>query len=145
MVVLGTPFFMAGACSPQPTGLTQTREAAVLVNDLNDSAWPRDLITLDSAVVTAEGRLRLFTKYGGGCTDHAAALLVNRAFMESSPPQLAARIAHDGHDDPCDALVAWTLEFDLRPVRDHYRANYGSDTGTVVLNLGGRQITYDFR
>jgi hypothetical protein len=145
MVILTAPCLMAAACSSQPTGLASTQESVVLVNDLNDSDWPKDLITLDSAVVTPEGRLRLFTKYGGGCADHTAALLVGRAFAESSPPILRARIAHDAKNDACRALVAWTLEFELKPVRDHFQQTYGSGTGSVVLDVGGQRVTYDFQ
>ena len=60
---------------PTPTPLTGTPESAVLVNDLSDPSWPTDGITLDSAAVTSDDRMRLFTRYPGGCVDHAAALL----------------------------------------------------------------------
>jgi len=135
----------AHSSEPAPSPLTVTQESAVLVNDVNDPAWPADLITLDSAVVTGDGRLRLFTRYGGGCRDHAAALVVGTAFAESFPPMLRARIAHNAKNDMCDALIAWTLEFELKPVRDHYRALYGSGSGALVLNIGGRLVTYAFQ
>lgn len=145
MVVLTAPWLMAGACRSEPTGLTSTQESAVLVNDLNDPAWPKDAITLDSAVVTGEDRLRLFTQYGGGCEEHAAALLVDRAFMESFPPVLRARIAHDARNDSCRALVSWTIEVDLKTVRDHYRQSYGAGSGSLVLDVDGQRVTYVFQ
>src|SRR5688500_7598121 len=95
IVTLAVPTLMACASSSEPEGppLTATRESAVLVDDVNGPGWPADLITLDSAAITADGRLRLFTRYGGGCADHHAALLVGRAFAESQPPMLRARVA----------------------------------------------------
>lgn len=145
MMVLVAPWMVACTHSAEPRQpLTATQESAVLVNDVNDPAWPTDLITLDSAVVTGEGRLRLFTRFGGGCADHAAALLVGRAFMASSPPVLRARVAHEANNDMCKALLARTFEFDLRPVRDHYRQSYGPGAGSLVLNLGAVSVTYVF-
>jgi hypothetical protein len=146
-LLLWTSLLAACVRSSEPTGtpLAVTRETAVMIEDVNDPGWPKDHITLDSAVVSGD-RVRLFTKYGGGCSqDHAAALLVSRAFMESYPPVLRARIAHDGKNDQCKALVGWTLEFDLKPVRDHYRQSYQSNTGALVLDIGGQRVTYDFR
>lgn len=146
MTILAAPSLVACASSSEPARvpLMVTQESAVLVNDVNDPAWPTDPITLDSAVVTDNGRVRLFTRYGGGCANHAAALLVGRTFEQSSPPVLRARIAHNAKNDACDALIAWTLEFELKPVRDHYQQEYGSGTGSVVLDIGGQRVTYAF-
>lgn len=147
MAVLVAPWAVACAHSsePTPTPLTGTPESAVLVNDLSDPSWPTDGITLDSAAVTSDDRMRLFTRYPGGCVDHAAALIVGRAFAESSPPVLRARIAHDAKADQCKAIVARTFEFKLQPVSDHYRQSYGSRGGALVLDIGGQRVTYVFR
>jgi len=57
IVVLAAPGLMATACRTTPVDpLTTSPVAAVIVSDLNDPAWPSDPITLDSAVVTPEGR-----------------------------------------------------------------------------------------
>lgn len=136
---------MASACrSPIDPALTVTPVEAIIVNDLNDPAWPSDPITLDSAAVTPEGRIRLFTRYGGGCADHAAALLVDGAFMESQPPVLRARIAHNAKNDLCKALVSRTFEFALQPLRDHYGVSYQSSVGSLIVDIGGRRVTYSF-
>jgi hypothetical protein len=147
IVTLAVPTLMACASSSEPEGLplTGTRESAVLVDDVNGPGWPADLITLDSAAITGDGRLRLFTRYGGGCADHHAALLVGRAFAESQPPMLRARVAHEANNDPCKALIARTLEFNLKPVRDHFQNAYNSGTGSVVIDLGGLRVTYVFQ
>jgi hypothetical protein len=146
-VTLAVPALMGCASSSEPEGppLTGTRESAVLVDDVNGPGWPADLITLDSAAMTGDGRLRLFSRYGGGCADHHAALLVGRAFAESHPPMLRARVAHEANNDSCKALIARTLEFNLQPVRDHFRQAYNTDTGSVVIDLGGLRVTYAFQ
>ena len=121
------------------------QQSVVLVDDVNAAGYPHDAITLDSARITDAGHLRLFTKYGGGCADHEAALLVSRTFLESLPPVLRARVAHDARGDQCKALISRPFEFDLTLVRTHYQASYGSRAGAVVLDIGGERVTYVFR
>lgn len=121
------------------------QESVVLVDDVNAAGYPHDPITLDSARITDDGHLRLFTKYGGGCAEHEAALLVSRIFLESSAPILRARVAHDAGGDQCKALISRAFEFDLTRVRNHYQASYGSRAGAVVLDIGGERVTYVFR
>ena len=121
------------------------RQSVVLVDDVNADGWPRDFIQLDSARVTDDGLLQLFTKRGGGCGEHRAALLVSRTFAESQPPLLRARIAHDAGGDMCDALISWRLDFDLAAVRQHYQATYGARAGALILDFATRSITYTFR
>lgn len=142
------PLTLFAACSgfydPARTA-TLGGQSVVLVDDVNASGFPRDAITLDSARITDDGRLRLFTKYGGGCAEHDAALLVSRTFLESLPPILRARIAHDGNGDNCKALISREFAFDLTLIREHYQSSYGSRAGAVVLDIGGERVTYVFR
>ncbi len=135
---------LAACVSTSEPSLTATRDAAVLVDDVNDPAWPADHIVIDSAVVTADGRVRLFTWYGGGCEEHAVALLVGTAMMESHPVRLRARLAHNANGDPCDAIVYSTFEFQLEPVRRHFRRSYPSGPGVLVLGIDGTAVTYSF-
>ena len=107
-----------------------------VVANVNDSAWPRDALTIDSAAVIAD-TLRLYVRYGGGCRPHRVALLLGNAFMESYPVQVHARLAHDAAGDMCKALVARTLDFDLTPLKRRYKASYGAGAGVVILNVAG--------
>src|ERR1700741_985353 len=144
LAMLAVPLSLA--CSgPSDPGLSSSRDSAVLVDDLADAAWPRDAIRIDSVRLGANGRLRLFTNFGGGCQEHTTALLVSRSFMESQPPALRARIAHDANNDYCKALLMRTLEIDLEPVRDHYAESYGAGGGTLVLLIDDQRFTYEFR
>lgn len=113
-----------------------TDGAVAIVGNVNDSAWPRDALTIDSVAVIAD-TLRLAVRYGGGCRPHRIALLLGNAFMESYPVQVHARVAHDAAGDMCKALVARTPDFDLTPLKRRYHASYGPGAGVVILNLAG--------
>ena len=113
-----------------------TDGAVAVVANVNDSAWPRDALTIESVIVIGD-TLRLAVHYGGGCHPHRVALLLGNAFMESYPVQVHARLAHDAAGDMCKALVARTLDFDLTPLKRRYHASYGAGAAVVVLNLAG--------
>lgn len=140
MAMLGSAA-CSGASEPS---IPATLDAAVLVDNVNDPDWPMDAITILSAVLTDEGRLRLSTRYGGGCKDHTAALLVGSGMAKSLPPQMWARLAHDAKDDGCEALVHRTFEFDLKPVRDLYRGGAPTGAGVILLHIDGTSVTYTF-
>lgn len=103
--------------------------------------WPFDPWTFVAHEIQGD-TLFLEVRYGGGCREHRFALLIDPAFMESFPVQVAARLAHDADGDPCRALLTRTLRFDLSPLREHFEASYGPGRGTVVMGLGGQRITY---
>jgi hypothetical protein len=56
------------------------------------------------------------------------------AFMESYPVQANLYLRHDAHDDPCDAIVTDSAEFDLGPIIGLYKQMYGA-SGQINLNL----------
>lgn len=135
----------AGPSEPVDTLLVAGDEAspALLVDRNDPRPWPSDPWTFVAHEIQGD-TLSLEVRYGGGCREHRFALLVDPAFMESFPVQVAARLAHDADGDPCRALLTRTLRFDLSPLREHFQASYGPGRGTVVIGLGGRRITYTF-
>lgn len=116
-----------------------------VVGNVDDPAWPRDAVTVDSATVSGD-TLHLLVRYGGGCRTHRFALLLGKAFMESHPVQVHVRLAHDADGDMCRALLSKTLSFDLTPLKTAYRESYGPGAATIVMNLvgHGRSIRYSF-
>jgi len=116
---------------------------ALLVSRNDPRPWPFDPWTFVSHRVEGD-TLALEVQYGGGCREHRFALLIDPAFMESHPVQVAARLAHDADGDLCRALLTRTLRYDLTPLREHFTASYGPGRGAVVIGLGGRRITYTF-
>ena len=80
--------------------------------------------------------LELSVRYGGGCARHDFDLIVTSGWRESSPVQVDVDLAHDGHDDPCDALPTETVRFDLTPLRQAWEEAYGSGPGAMAIQLG---------
>lgn len=139
---------VAGCLSPGPSEpvdalLVADDQAApaLLVPRDDPRPWPFDPWTFVAHEIQGD-TLSLEVRYGGGCREHRFALLIDPAFMESFPVQVAARLAHDADGDPCRALLTRTLRFDLSPLREHFEASYGPGRGTVIIGLGGRRITY---
>lgn len=126
-----------------PNALTDGMVA--LVDDVNAKGFPSDPFTIDSARVSGDV-LTIGTHFGGGCEDHLFALLLGRAFMESHPVQIHARVAHNARRDACDAIVRQTLTFDLTRLKQRYQELYGRAPATILINLSGagRQLTYAF-
>lgn len=110
---------------------------ATIVSQLDPDDWPRDPVELDSAAVRGD-TLSLAVHHAGGCGVHDYGLLVSSAFRESQPVQAPALLAHDGHGDPCDALISVTLLADLSGLATEWRRAYQADTGTIVLMLSVR-------
>jgi hypothetical protein len=129
--------------SISPNALTDGMVA--IVDDVNAKDWPRDPITIDSATISGNA-LTIVVRYGGGCRDHILALLLSRAFMESHPVQIGARLSHNAKSDACDALITKTLTFDLTRLKQRYQASYGRAPATILINLSGlgRQLRYAF-
>jgi len=125
-------------------GVTDDQVAPALLIPRDDPRpWPFGPWTFVSHRVQGD-TLSLEVRYGGGCREHRFALLIDPAFMESHPVQVAARLAHDADGDLCRALLTQTLRYDLTPLREHFTASYGPGRGAVVIGLGGRRITYTF-
>ncbi len=116
---------------------------ALLVPQNDPRPWPSDPWTYIAHRVVGD-TLLLGIQYGGGCREHRFALLVDPVFMESQPVQVVARLSHDADGDLCRALLGRTLRFDLTGLRQQFAASYGVGSGTVVIRLEGRPITYTF-
>ncbi len=96
---------------------------------------PDDAVEILDAKLDAP-LLELTVRYGGGCARHDFDLIVASGWRESFPVQVDVDLAHDGHDDPCDALPTETVRFDLTPLREAYEESYGSGPGAMAIQLG---------
>ncbi len=139
--VLRTAFVAAfapgvvGACDRGPTDLADL-DPVVLVETARAEDWPADAKNIVGHRLEMDS-LFLDVTYSGGCETHVFRLIVSSVFAESFPVQTWAVLAHDGRDDPCDAIVGETLAFDLTPIRDAYRAAYGGGPGELLLHIEG--------
>lgn len=97
---------------------------------------PNSAIAIDSARVVGE-TLVAVVSHGGGCTEHSYQLVIGTAWMESSPVQVRARLAHDANGDMCRALIRRELLIPLRPLADAYRSSYKQQHGSVSIQLTG--------
>jgi hypothetical protein len=96
--------------------------------------WRTDAMQIDSARAEAD-TLVVHVTHGGGCAAHEYAAIAWNGWLESHPVQVGTLIAHDGHDDPCDALISARLRFDLTPLKQAYWASYGTGSAVLILRL----------
>ena len=114
---------------------------AVVAFSPTTAGWPADPLTLDE--VRVDGPILSFVAaYGGGCEEHSIDVVAWNGWLESFPVQVGAIAAHDGHSDPCDALVRSRRQFDLTPLRRAYEASYGPAAATIVINLEDANRTH---
>ncbi|MCB9653449.1 MAG: hypothetical protein H6729_04855 [Deltaproteobacteria bacterium] len=93
---------------------------------------------------TVGDTLNLTVQYSGGCRDHDFFLCWGGSFLESSPVQARLHLAHDAHEDPCEALPIEDLSFDLKPLAEVYREGYHAASATILLRLDDWGATYEF-
>lgn len=130
------------------TGPSQVEDedVPVVVGDPFDVAsWVEDPYTIRDARVSGD-QLVIDLSFSGGCEDHDFRLVRADAFMESNPVQLRLLLAHDGHDDACEALLQPTLTIDITSIRDAWRQAYQLNSGTVLLRLHDwdGELRYEF-
>ncbi|MDE0206688.1 MAG: hypothetical protein OXP66_11755 [Candidatus Tectomicrobia bacterium] len=124
-----------GDVGPQPpfTGTVVISDIDRPIGDWGDDPY-RLGIGDDGPVL--EGDVLTFTvSYGGGCRRHDFTLVADDRFMESDPVKLNVFLAHDAHDDPCEAYPRQRYAFDLTPLTRLYRDAYGRDAGVIILGL----------
>ncbi|MGH8434582.1 MAG: hypothetical protein ACRERX_08865 [Pseudomonas sp.] len=96
--------------------------------------WHADQLTIDSASIVKDV-LHVNVRHGGGCARHEYAAVAWNGWLESSPVQVDAFVAHDANNDNCDALLLARLRFDLRPLRDAYQKAYGQGPAELIIRL----------
>ena len=139
-----------GALQPLAQGVAPL----IVAFDSQPEDWPGDALTLSSAEILG-GMLALDISYGGGCEVHHFDLVAWGGWQESEPVRVEVLLAHDAHNDMCEAHLTETLRFDLGALRRAYESTYGSGAGgrSIVLRLkdpaavdppGVRLLTYTF-
>ena len=74
---------------------------------------PMDGYQLGESMAVEGATLRVSVSYGGGCEDHTFAACWDGTVLESDPESLVLTLAHDAHDDLCDAFVTRDLFIDI--------------------------------
>ena len=79
----------------------------------------------------------------GGERTHFFSVCWTEVFSESSPPQVTAKLLHDGGDDPGGTVFDEELAFNLVLILDDYKGLYGA-SGSLVINIDDYSVTYSF-
>jgi hypothetical protein len=80
-----------------------------------------------------ENILTLKVQYSGGCQEHDFTLYGYSLFLKSNPPQAEVYLSHNGNGDMCEAFPQKEIHFDLVPLLDLCRHQFG--TGQIVLRI----------
>jgi hypothetical protein len=88
--------------------------------------------------------LELDVSYSGGCESHTFTSCWDQSFAESDPVQAWLWVDHDAKNDLCQAIVPDTWTIDLSALKQAWQIAYQSQTGTIILHVGGESINYDF-
>jgi len=133
MSMEGSHFQFQGI-TPGCAEMEATRSALTLPIEICQGDEPADPIFIEDAVVEEEGQLILDLRYSGGCGPHQIGLCWEGSFLESNPVQAQLRLSHDSRGDACEAEVQEQRRFDLRSMRDSWRAQYPGGNGIILLN-----------
>lgn len=110
--------------------------------------WPRDGWTLNQATLV-DGALEFEIAYGGGCRTHELWLLAVDDFhvLPTAGPTPTVTVplflAHDAHNDLCEAWITRTESFGLDPLRAAFRDRFGTTPGRIILRVPEGQGSRD--
>ena len=103
--------------------------------DTPRQGWPQDPLDISGPEISGD-ILHVGISYGGGCREHEIQAVAWSGWMESNPVQVRVILAHEDHDDPCDAVVTRSLAFDLGSLKRTYQQSYGiNPAGATTLRV----------
>ena len=138
-------FGASAACQPDLT-LPEPEGEVLIAFDGDLERWPLDAWALDTAFVAGDS-LALTVSYGGGCESHEFWLLAVDGFHElpTAGPvptaSVALFLAHDDHDDRCEAYVTRTESFHLGPLWSAFQDRFPA--GRLQLRIPTGQGSAD--
>ena len=95
----------------------------------------KNAVTLQEVELSGDD-LTLTVSYGGGCGVHGFRLFMQPAFMESLPVQANLYLQHTNFEDCCRAYITQNISFDIRPIAELHKEQYG-DYAEITLNVYG--------
>lgn len=118
MRVLCAAFILTTGCLDGGGGkhvlATGETAAAPTTTSKSCAGLPMDSYQLNEAMSLDGKTLRVSVSYGGGCEDHEFVACWNGAVTTTSDPEsILLTLAHDAHDDNCDAFVTRDLFIDI--------------------------------
>ncbi|MDQ3338279.1 MAG: hypothetical protein M4D80_24195 [Myxococcota bacterium] len=137
MRVLCAVFMLATGCLDGGGGkrvlATGETPAEPTTTSRSCAGLPMDSYSLGETMTIEAKTLRVSVSYGGGCEDHEFAACWDGTILESSPSQLTLTLAHDNHDDLCDAFVTRDLFIDISALPGGFGAPARATTSTIRL------------
>jgi hypothetical protein len=97
-------------------------------------------MVIDAEVV---GDTLIATVAHSGCDRAEITPCWDGSFMESFPVQVALDLSI-GPAQACAAYFEFETEVDLTPLKQAYEDGYGSGAGSMILNLDGTSVLYEF-
>ena len=94
---------------------------------------PMDSYALGEAMSIEAKTLRVSVTYGGGCEEHEFAACWDGSISQSNPSSLTLTLAHDAHDDLCDAVITRDLFIDISALPAGFGAPARATTDTIRL------------
>lgn len=80
-----------------------------------------------------DNQLSLKLQYSGGCAEHDFRLEAEQKYSQSDKVRVNVQVVHTS-DDACDGLISSEVQFDLLPIKEFYRRQFGEGSGEVELN-----------
>jgi hypothetical protein len=111
---------------------TDDNQSIIMFGNQSSPTIFKDQTIIQSSSL-ADDVLTLNIQYGGGCKEHVFALYGYSMFLKSNPPQAEVYLSHNGNGDMCKALLYQDIRFNLLPLLDSCRHQFG--TGQILLRI----------
>ena len=112
---------------------TSNEAVRVQFSELNPAQLQKDAFELNNININSD-ILTVNLSRSGGCVEHEYILYMNPVFKESNPVQADLYLYHNGFNDYCDAWITDSINFDLTPIAELYKAYYG-EYDNIILNV----------
>lgn len=131
LFILGTGCFGSGGGERLlATGATVSDPATTTKNCVG---LPMDAYSLAETMTIEAKTLRVSVSYGGGCEDHEFAACWDGTITRSNPSSLSLTLAHNAHNDLCDAFITRDLFIDVSSLPAGFGAPTRATANTIRL------------
>lgn len=112
-----------------------------LINANNSEVIKKDMLNVNE--ISLEKDLLTFSVgHSGGCREHFIELFAFKEIAKSDPAQVTVTLSHNSNGDMCEAYVTRKIQFDLLPLKQFLKNNYGNISRVllVIFDPSGRSL-----
>lgn len=120
----------AGECD-KLQNLMRPEDDPVMMDAILLDNMPSRPVTIVKADIR-DGVAHLSLQYSGGCGEHHFDLHVAQQFTPGDPARAYLKLVHESSDS-CQSTITSEKTFDLVPVREFFRRQFGTTDGSVNL------------